>query len=304
MATRLCAVSVDLDEIPNYFQIHGLKPSKKAETAVYDIAVSRLSDFARAEKLPMTFFAVGSDLARRESAEALAKLHRDGHEIGNHTLDHRYDLTRLARDEIEAQIRGGADAIEKATGTRPTGFRAPGYVITDEVFSVLRDLDVAYDSSVFPCPPYNFLKAAAILKIAIQGKTSRSIVDTPKMLLAPTTPYRIGTPYWKRGNGMLELPIQVTRGLRLPFIGTTVTLAGPSRAKQLAKMCVGDPLVNLELHGIDVLDTDDDLHALRPHQPDVRVTRETKIESLAAVVDVFREAGYSFVTMAEAAKEF
>ena len=304
MATRLCAVSVDLDEIPNYFQIHGLEPSKKAETAVYDIAVSRLSDFARAQKIPMTFFAVGDDLARKESAEALAKLHREGHEIGNHTQGHRYDLTKLGRREIEAQIRGGADAIEKATGARPTGFRAPGYVITDEVFSVLRELDVAYDSSVFPCPAYNAAKAAAILKIAIQGKTSRSIVDTPKMLFAPTSPYRIGTPYWKRGSGMLELPIQVTRGLRLPFIGTTLTLAGPERAKWLTKMCVGEPLVNLELHGIDVLDVDDDLHALRPYQPDVRVTRERKIESLDAVVSMLRDAGYCFVTMSEAAENF
>ncbi|MGH7327598.1 MAG: polysaccharide deacetylase family protein, partial [Polyangiaceae bacterium] len=91
---------------------------------------------------------------------------------------------------------------------------------------------------------------------------------------------------------------------RLPFIGTFVTNWGPAVATRLARGCIGEPFANLELHGIDVLDTDDDLHALRPHQPDVRVTRETKIESLAAVVDVFREAGYSFVTMAEAAKEF
>jgi hypothetical protein len=114
----------------------------------------------------------------------------------------------------------------------------------------------------------------------------------------------VGTPYWTRGSGQLELPVQVTRGARLPFIGTTITLAGPTRARLLARMCVGDPLVNLELHGIDVLDEDDGLGALRPHQPDVRVPRARKLDALAAVVEVLRDAGYAFVTLREAAKAF
>ncbi|MEO7109869.1 MAG: polysaccharide deacetylase family protein [Polyangiaceae bacterium] len=301
---RLCAVSVDLDEIPNYFKIHGLETPEKSQSAVYDVAIARLMSLASAEKIPLTLFAVGADLVREESARALSDANKAGHEIANHSLDHRYDLTKLSRAEIETQISGGADAIEKAVGARPIGFRAPGYVITDDVFSVLRDLEIEYDSSVFPCPAYNALKAAAIARIAIHGKTSRSVIDTPMMLLAPTHPYHVGNPYWREGNGMLELPIQVTRGLRLPFIGTTITMAGPDRARWLTKMCLGAPLVNLELHGIDVLDVDDGLHELRPHQPDVRITRERKLESLAAVIGVLRAAGYSFVTCAEAAREF
>jgi hypothetical protein len=301
---RVCAISVDLDEIPNYFKIHGLEVPAQASTAVYDVAIARLMSLANAEKIPLTLFAVGADLKREESARALSDARKAGHEIANHSLDHRYDLTKLSRAEISNQISSGADAIEEAVGARPVGFRAPGYVITDEVFSVLRDLDVTYDSSVFPCPAYNALKAAAILKIAIDGKTSRSIVDTPAVLLAPTHPYRIGQPYWREGQGLLEFPIQVTRGLRLPFIGTSITMAGPDRARWLAKMCVGSPMVNLELHGIDVLDVDDALHDLRPHQPDVRITRERKLESLVAVIDVLRGAGYSFVTLEEAAHDF
>ena len=69
-------------------------------------------------------------------------------------------------------------------------------------------------------------------------------------------------------------------------------------------MCVGEPLVNLELHGIDVLDEDDGLEALRPHQPDVRVPRDRKLEALHAAVEVLRDAGYSFVTLREAAGAF
>jgi len=300
---KLCAVSVDLDEIPNYYQIHGLpEPSGPGSTAVYDLAVGRLVTMARDAALPLTLFAVGSDLVRPEAASSLADARTRGHEIANHTLDHRYDLVRLGREAIRAQILGGIEAIEKATGERPLGFRAPGYTITDEVFDVLGELGVTYDSSVFPCPAYYCAKATVIGGMSLFGRTSRSIVDTPYVLCAPTAPYKIGRPYWHSGVGMLELPIQVTDGLRLPFIGTTVALAGVARARLLASMCVGAPLINLELHGIDVLDAADGLEDLRPHQHDVRVTKEAKLEALHAVYALLRAEGYAFVTMREAAE--
>ena len=299
---RLCAVSVDLDEIPNYFAIHGLaEPGGPEASLVYDVAIHRLTQLADERRMPLTLFAIGSDLARPESAAKLRAAREQGFEIANHSLDHRYDFVRLGRSEIRRQIEAGADAIERAVGERPVGFRAPGYTITDEVFEVLAELGVAYDSSVFPCPSYYAAKTAKIGAIALGGRRSRSIVDTPAVLLAPTRPYRIGRPYWRRGQGFRELPVQVTRGPRLPFFGTSITMGGPRFARVLARMCVGEPLVNLELHGIDVLDAADGLEALRPHQPDVRVPRERKLAALSAAFAELGAAGYAFVTLREAA---
>ncbi len=301
---RLCAVSVDLDEIPNYFAIHGLTAPVGAEASlVYDVALDRLRAFARDLSIPLTLFAIGSDLGRPEAAAKLRDARAAGFEIANHSLDHRYDLVRLGREEIVRQIAGGADAIARATGEAPVGFRAPGYTITDEVFDVLGELGVAYDSSVFPCPAYWAAKTAAIGAIGLRGRKSRSIVDTPAVLAAPTRPYRVGRPYWRRGRGLLEVPVQVTRGARLPFIGTYATLWGPRVGRAFARMCIGEPLVNFELHGIDVLDADHGLEALRPHQIDVRVPRSRKLEGLRASVDALREGGYAFVTLREAAEQ-
>jgi peptidoglycan/xylan/chitin deacetylase (PgdA/CDA1 family) len=283
---RLCAISVDLDEIPNYFAIHGLPdPTGPERTLVYDVAVDRLSKLAAELDLPLTLFAIGEDLRRPESAARLRAARERGFEIANHSLDHRYDLVRMGRDGIRRQIDGGAEAIERAVGERPVGFRAPGYTITDEVFDVLAELGVTYDSSVFPCPPYWMAKATAIGLISLRGRTSRSIVDTPAVLTSPTRPYRIGRPYWKRGSGLVELPV-------------------PTLARTLARMCVGEPLINLELHGIDVLDASDGLEALRPHQIDVRVSKQRKLESLRAAVAELRSAGYAFVTLREGAARF
>lgn len=299
---RLASVSVDLDEIPNYFDIHGLGPPKESVRGlVYELALDRLRGLAAAGRFPLTLFAIGSDLDRAHARDGLAIAVREGHEVANHSLDHRYDLVRLGRAEIARQVDEGAKAIEGATGERPVGFRAPGYTITDEVFEVLADLGVRYDASVFPCPPYWLVKAAKLGAIRVRGRESRSILDTPRVLFAPTRPYRIGRPYWKRGNGLLEIPVQVTRGLRLPYIGTSVTMAGPSRARLLTKMCIGEPLVNLELHGIDVLDAEDGLEDLSPHQVDVRVAQAKKTKAILAACAELKSAGYTFVTMREAA---
>jgi peptidoglycan/xylan/chitin deacetylase (PgdA/CDA1 family) len=302
---RLCAVSVDLDEVPNYFAIHGLpEPTGPERNLVYDVAIDRLCAWARELAIPLTLFAIGSDLSRPEAAARLRSTVAEGCEIANHSLDHRYDLVRLGRAEIRRQVEEGARAIERATGVSPTGFRAPGYTITDEVFEVLEELGVAYDSSVFPCPAYWAAKVAGIGMIALRGRKSRSIVDSPVVLGAPAEPYRVGRPYWRRGDGMLELPVQVTRGPRLPFIGWVLNLWGAFAARQLARACVGASLVTLELHGTDVLDAADGLRALVPHQPDVRVPREQKLQTLTAAVEELRAAGYAFVTSADAARAF
>jgi peptidoglycan/xylan/chitin deacetylase (PgdA/CDA1 family) len=300
---KLCAVSVDLDEIPFYHQIHGL-PAAGASSAhlVFDLALLRLEDFARSFGLPFTLFVIGSTLERTENATKLRALAQAGHELGNHTLHHRYDLTRLDGAEIRTEIEGAQTAIEKATGTRPVGFRAPGYTVTDELLGLVESAGFLYDSSVFPCPAYWTAKAVAMSAIRLRGRKSKSVLDTPKVLMSPTRPYRIGHPYWTRGGGLWELPVQVTRVLRLPFIGTSLTVAGPRAARELARGVVGEPLVNLELHGVDVLDTGDGLASLAKHQRDLAIAHKRKLEALAAVVGALRDAGYRFVTLAEATR--
>lgn len=302
---RLAAISVDLDEIPNYASIHGLTGMPAhASTLVYDRAVQRLTDFAAAARLPLTLFAIGDDLARPEAAAALRQAAALGHELANHSLSHRYDLTRLSPSEIREQVQGGIEALQRATGHTPAGFRAPGYTINDAVFAALREADVLYDSSVFPCPAYYSAKALAILGIALRGRRSRSIVDDPRILLAPTRPYRVGASYRARGQGIVEVPIQVTPGTRLPVIGTSLMLAGPDRARWLVRACAGEPLINLELHGIDLLEEADGLSDLAPHQPDVRVSLSRKRDTLMAVVETLRAQGYALVSLEEAVRDW
>lgn len=305
---KLAAISVDLDEVPCYTAIHGIEtPSLSAAFAVYDKAVPRFEALFAEEGISATFFAIASDLSRESNAASIKRMHDAGHEIANHSYSHFYDLTRRELFDIRKDIERGIEEIGRVTGKTPVGFRAPGYTISDAVFAILEDLGVRYDSSVFPCPSYFAAKSAAIAGIALRGRKSHSIVDDPRVLLAPADPYRVGKPYWKKGSGMIELPIGVTRDTtgRLPYIGTSVVLWGEPAAKQLTRAIAGRPFVNLELHGIDLSDAEQDgLDFLRPHQPDLRKTYAQKAAALRAAIQQLREAGYEFVTCEEAASAF
>jgi hypothetical protein len=303
---KLAAVSVDLDEVDNYAAIHGLPPSERLPaSAIYERALPRLSALFDELSIPATFFAIGRDLARAANGERLRALHARGHEIANHTQHHYYDLTRRDVATQRDEVRAGADAIEQAVGVRPVGFRAPGYTVTDQLFDVLAAEGVAYDSSVFPCPAYYFAKLAAMGVYRMRGRTSRSIVDDPRVLTSPADPYRVGTPYQRRGQRLLELPVGVTSTLsgRLPYIGQFVVLASERGARAFTRLVSGRPLVNLVLHGMDLADAESDgLSALAPHQPDLRRTASEKRASLMAALDELRRAGYRFVTLSEAAR--
>jgi peptidoglycan/xylan/chitin deacetylase (PgdA/CDA1 family) len=311
MSERLAALSVDLDEIPNYYAIHGLPsvPGDESVHAVYATAVPRFRQLLAELGVPCTFFVIGQDMRDARALDEAKMLVAAGHELANHTENHRYDLTRMGREGMKREVSEGIASVAKALGRAPAGFRAPGYTITDELFEVLVECGVAYDSSVFPCPAYWGAKTAMIGLIRAMGRRSHSVVDTPAVLTAPADPYRVGEPYWKRGDhragAMVELPIGVTRGPRLPYIGTSVMAGGEKIATALTAMIVGRPLVNLEMHGVDLLGArEDGLGALAAHQRDLNVSVETKERTLRAVVAQLKREGYRFVTLMEAATRF
>jgi hypothetical protein len=305
MSLRLASISIDLDEVPRYAAIHGLEnPLGAAAHAVYDRCLPRLTAWLDEESIRATFFVIGQDLEREANRRTIAKLHDAGHEIGNHSYHHHYDLTRRAAADIGEDVERGAAIVEEVCGTRPSGFRAPGYTMSDVLFSALGASGAEYDSSVFPCPSYYAAKAAALAAIRIRGRKSTSVLDTPAVLRAPREPYRIGRPYWRRGNGLLELPIGVTR-MQLPYIGTSLVVGGERISEQLTKQMLGRELINLELHGLDAADAvDDGLEALAPHRADLKPRAADKLRSLSTAIQTIRGAGYELVTLREAAHRF
>jgi hypothetical protein len=305
---RLVSFSVDLDELDCYRAIHGLGGGAD-EAPIYDRGVPRFAELFAREGVRATFFVVGRDAQRPARAARLRELAAARHELSNHSLSHYYDLVRRRPSILVAEVSGGRAALADAVGVAPVGFRAPGYTLSSELVEILADLDLAYDSSVLPSPPYFAARAAAILGKALVGRKSRSLFGGFDMALAPRRPYYLTWPPFVRRDervgdkgGLRELPIAVLPWARIPVIGTSLVLAGPANAARLCSLLKHEFFVNLELHGIDLCAVDDPgLGVLAGHQPDVSVPLARKQETLAAVIRQFRESGAEFVTLAEAA---
>ncbi len=314
MRARSGAVSVDLDEVGEYLRVHGLGPfevGSPAAHAVHDRALGRIEAWAGALSIPVTFFAVGRDLERPANAAALRRLAGRGHAVESHSLSHRYDLSRLRGEALAREVQGGLEAVERATGVRPSGFRAPGYTVSEPLFDALEEAGVAFDSSVFPSPVYYSAKAAVLAWMRLRGRESASILDTPAVLAAPRAPYRPGAAWYRaargsgRGRRFVELPIQVTPLVGFPVIGTSVGRAGVSGARALAWACAADPFVNLELHGMDFLDAADVApHPLASLQPELRAPLGARLDRLTIFVETLKSRGFAFTTLAEAAARF
>lgn len=82
----------------------------------------RLLDILSRQGVKATFYLVG-DLARQHP-DIVLRMHREGHEIGNHTWTHR-DLRKLGSGEIRSELERTAAAIEHACGQAPFSTRPP-----------------------------------------------------------------------------------------------------------------------------------------------------------------------------------
>lgn len=70
-----------------------------------------------------TFFLVGDRVPAY--ADEVRRMAAEGHEIANHTMNHKY-LQKLGAAEIQSQVNQCNNVIESVCGVRPTVMRLPG----------------------------------------------------------------------------------------------------------------------------------------------------------------------------------
>lgn len=309
-APRLLSVSVDLDPLHHYCQLHGLPESLISDSvkeAVHNTALPRLRSLFDGLGIPATLFAIGREVERSSVAAAsLRAAHRQGYEIGNHSFSHDYALSRFAPDRIEADLARSQEVLTHAVGVPPVGFRAPGYTLSPALYRAVERQGFAYGSSAFPAAPYWLAKAGVMGGLRLLGRPSAAILDSPRVLLAPRIPYLPdpSQPYRRGQGGVLELPITVTPRLRFPVIGTFVATLPQVVTRRLLAACADLPHFNLELHAVDALDAGDGLPPeLVRHQPDLAVPCHVKLGRLAtAIRTLARER--DVVTLGTAAAAF
>jgi hypothetical protein len=295
----LASLSVDLDSLAHYHAIHALPPPPPGPDPVHGRALERFGELCARLGIRGTAFAVGDRLSDPEAAAGVAALARAGHEVGNHSFSHDYALTLRHDVAVAEEVRRGGEAVERVTGRRPAGFRAPGYTLSAPLLRALVAQEYRYDSSTFPALPYWLAKGAVMAALALSGRPSGAILDRPRVLAAPRCPYRpdASEPYAPGDLPILELPI--TTGLGgFPLIGTFLATLPGVLARALATGTGSLPLFNLELHAIDLLDASDASETLAARQRDLRVPAAEKIARLTAFV---RSLDREWVPLEEAA---
>ena len=144
MIPGMVSITFDLDGLQrNPFAV---EPTAEQRQRLHDVAADtvlpRIMNWLRSLDVPATFFAIGQDVQR--SPAIYRTLVAAGHEIGNHSASHLRDFSRQPASVIRDEISRGGDIIGAATGTKPVGFRAPGYTVTPEVIDALTALGYAY----------------------------------------------------------------------------------------------------------------------------------------------------------------
>ena len=149
-----------------------------------------------------TFFTVSSIL--EDDAGLVASLAADGHEIASHTHTHRH-LSDLSTADRREELLESRDRLQAVAGTEVRGFRAPSFDVPPDHFEHVAAAGYSYDSSVVP---------------------SRSIPgwyggEFDAQRICPAASIDPGA-----SEELIEVPVAVLPGLRLPLAGTWIRFFG------------------------------------------------------------------------------
>lgn len=283
----VACVTVDLDPLQTYLSNRRLQPLPRTNPrAVLEDGLPRFLELLEARGIRATFFVVGTDAQHADNAALLRDAAQRGHEIANHSHTHPYDLTALSVSALEGEIATAEETIAAAVGTRPVGFRAPGWNVCPPLFRLLESRGYCYDSSLVPLPLGRLLPF--VLPLIKRGGPPifRSQIAWPN---PPHHPYRVDlaaperpgeSRLWEIPGGWLPFP-------PLPLSATFSALVGDRVSgwwERLALLSVA-PLVYV-FHGLDLVDYASQIDDPRlADKPGLRDLLDVKLRRVNRILD-------------------
>jgi hypothetical protein len=254
----------------------------------------------------MTVFVVGRDAADESNHGALRRLVDAGHEIANHSFHHEPWLHLYSDEQLREEFDRAEQAIVRATGQRPVGFRGPGFSFSAAVLELLAARGYEYDCSTFP----TFLGPLARAYYFVRSGLNRKERDQRKALFGSFRDgFRRLKPYrWRTtGRELVEIPVTTMPIFRAPIHASYVLyLARCSEALALAWFRTGLLLCRLTgvqpsvlLHPLDVLGNDDEQDL--GFFPAMDLPSEKKIRVMSRMIESLA-TGFDVMTMREHAR--
>jgi hypothetical protein len=192
------------------------------------IGLENFSRFLERYQAKATLFMVGHDFLQAQNVDPILAVAAEGHEIANHTMEHRQGFRYLQPADMEAEIAGMERVCQELIGRLPVGFRSPGWNIGDEAAAILKRRGYAYDSSVHPTslmPVFKFLHWWNTRKRSSDDRTAMGQLN---YMLSPLRPYRCSATSLSSpgAGGIVEVPVTVVPLVRLPFWATFLLASG------------------------------------------------------------------------------
>lgn len=112
----------------------------------WKVGTDRILALLRRYGLTVTFFIPGQVVDERPAL--IERILEGGHEIAHHSYSHRWILT-LSHDEEREEMARGIEAIRRAAGYAPRGWRSPAAELSDISMELMLENGFDYSSNFF-----------------------------------------------------------------------------------------------------------------------------------------------------------
>lgn len=145
MSDHLVCLTFDFDAMTGLVARGLTTPTPVSRGEFGAIAVDRILPLLARHRIPASWFVPG--LVMEMYPDHCRRIVDGGHEIGNHGWTH-VPPANLSAEEEEAGLVRASEAIEKLTGSPPTGYRSPSWDLSGSTIDLLLKHDFTYESSM------------------------------------------------------------------------------------------------------------------------------------------------------------
>ncbi len=292
---KYAAISLNLDSL-NW--LYGF-PGQYRDPCFFEI-MDRFFALSSKWNFKYSIYVIGKDLENPQNRLAVKSWSDQGHEIGNHSWSHSFDLAALNKKQIFDEIKKAHDILTATTGIEPKGFISPLWSSSSLLRQVLMELGYEYDTSTFP----SLFMYPLLLKIMINhgGFNNFKKIIHRKDLLYPLLASRRSKLLRWKNLSLVSLPVP-TNKFRLACWHTTAFTFGWKFHKRLLEQCLKETDAFYYLiHPADlVVPKDLDNNRKTPWER-LAYPREYKIEIMEKAMAIIKSSGRKLVSMQELAR--
>jgi peptidoglycan-N-acetylglucosamine deacetylase len=145
MPRHLVCLTFDFDTLSLWLARGMTTPTPISQGEFGVVGAQRILALLEAHGIQSTWFIPGHTIDTYP--EICARIHAAGHEIGHHGYAHEPPI-RLTREQEEAVLVRGNDAIRRLTGAPASGYRSPAWDLSPHSVDLLLAHGFTYDSSM------------------------------------------------------------------------------------------------------------------------------------------------------------